>query len=86
MTITASQAGKDLHSLIKKVNDERVPVRGASVQGNAVLMSEDDYEAWQETVFLLRSPRNAGRLMRSISQMDNGGGAVHAFIDVEGAE
>ncbi|WP_026922426.1 type II toxin-antitoxin system Phd/YefM family antitoxin [Glycomyces arizonensis] len=83
MTITASEARKDLFPLIKKVNDDHAPVRISSKGGNAVLMSEEDYEAWQETMFLLRSRRNAERLMRSIAEMDAGGGTVHDLVEVE---
>ena len=83
MTITASEARKDLFPLIKKVNDDHAPVRIASKSGNAVLMSEEDYEAWQETMFLLRSRRNAERLMKSIAEMDAGGGTVRDLIEVE---
>ncbi|THV28677.1 type II toxin-antitoxin system Phd/YefM family antitoxin [Glycomyces paridis] len=83
MTITASEARKNLFPLIKKVNDDHAPVRIASKNGNAVLISEEDYEAWQETMFLLRSRRNAERLMRSIAEMDAGGGTVRDLIEVE---
>ncbi|WP_026929440.1 type II toxin-antitoxin system Phd/YefM family antitoxin [Glycomyces tenuis] len=83
MTITASEARKDLFPLIKKVNDDHAPVRIASKSGNAVLISEEDYEAWQETMFLLRSRRNAERLMKSIAEMDAGGGTVRDLIEVE---
>jgi antitoxin YefM len=83
MTITASEARRDLFPLIKKVNDDHAPVRIASKNGNAVLISEEDYEAWQETMFLLRSRRNAERLMRSIAEMDAGGGTVRDLIEVE---
>ncbi|RRS00238.1 type II toxin-antitoxin system Phd/YefM family antitoxin [Glycomyces terrestris] len=83
MTITASEARRDLFPLIKKVNDDHAPVRISSKSGNAVLMSEEDYEAWQETMFLLRSRRNAERLMRSIAEMDAGGGTVRDLIEVE---
>jgi antitoxin YefM len=37
-----------------------------SGRGNVVMMSEEEFEGWQETVHLLRSPRNAERLLRSI--------------------
>lgn len=83
MTITASEARKDLFPLIKKVNDDHAPVRISSKGGNAVLMSEEDYEAWQETMFLLRSRRNAERLMKSIAEMDAGAGTVRDLIEVE---
>jgi antitoxin YefM len=31
-------------------------------------MSADDYDAWQETVHLLRSPANAQRLMEAVAR------------------
>jgi antitoxin YefM len=33
-----------------------------------VLMSADDYDSWQETVYLLRSPENARRLMEAVAR------------------
>lgn len=56
MTISASEARKDLFPLIKRVNDDHTPVRISSKSGDAVLMSAEDYDSWQETVYLLRSP------------------------------
>ena len=35
-------------------------------RGNVVIMSEEEFNGWQETVHLLRSPRNAERLLRSV--------------------
>jgi antitoxin YefM len=83
MTITASEAMKDPFPLIKKVNDDHAPVRISSKNGNAVLISEEDYTAWQETMLLLRSRRNAERLMRSITELDAGDGAVRDLIGVD---
>jgi hypothetical protein len=40
--------------------------RGAT-SGEAVLMSADDYDSWQETVYLLRSPANARSLMEAVT-------------------
>jgi antitoxin YefM len=36
----------------------------------AVLVSEDDYNSWQETIYLLRSPANAAWLASSIAQAE----------------
>ncbi|MDI6793702.1 MAG: type II toxin-antitoxin system prevent-host-death family antitoxin [bacterium] len=41
-----------------------------------VMLSLDDYEALNETAYLLRSPRNALRLMESIKQIESGGGSL----------
>lgn len=56
MSVTASEARKRLFPLIEEVNDDRAPVEITSKRGNAVLMSADDYAAWQETAYLFRSP------------------------------
>ncbi|GAA4077894.1 type II toxin-antitoxin system prevent-host-death family antitoxin [Streptomyces shaanxiensis] len=77
MTISASEARRDLFPLIKRVNDDHTTVRIASKGGDAVLMSADDYEAWQETVYLLRSPANARRLMEAVAR-DRAGAATVA--------
>lgn len=65
MSITASEARRTLFPLIEQVNDDRTAVEITSKRGNAVLMSADDYEAWQETAYLFRSPANARRLLDS---------------------
>ncbi|MGK2854788.1 MAG: type II toxin-antitoxin system Phd/YefM family antitoxin [Microbacteriaceae bacterium] len=63
MAITASQARRELFPLIEQVNDDRAPIEITSKRGNAVLMSADEYAAWEETAHLFRSPENARRLL-----------------------
>jgi antitoxin YefM len=43
-------------------------------------MSLEDFESWQETSYLLSSPANAKRLIRSIEQLDEGGGQVRELL------
>ncbi|MHA7155719.1 type II toxin-antitoxin system Phd/YefM family antitoxin [Arthrobacter sp. TMN-50] len=68
MAITASEARARLFPLIEQVNNDHAPVEIVSKNGSAVLMSLADYEALQETAYLLRSPANAARLAESIGQ------------------
>lgn len=77
MSITASEARKSLFPLIEKVNDDRAPVEITSRRGNAVLMSADDYEAWQETAYLFRSPVNARRLLDAMDAVERGDSEEH---------
>lgn len=63
MSITASDARRNLFPLIEEVNDDRTVIEIVSRRGNAVLMSADDYAAMQESAYLLRSPENARRLL-----------------------
>ena len=68
MAITASEARKQLFPLIERVNADRQPVEITSKGGDAVLMSKTDYDALQETAYLLRAPANARRLLESLAQ------------------
>lgn len=72
MAITASEARKNLFPLIEQVNEDRTPVEITSRRGDAVLISRDEFDALQETAHLLRSPRNARRLLESLDQAVNG--------------
>lgn len=68
MSISASEARNRLFPLLQQVNADHEPVRITSKSGDAVLMSADDYDSWQETVYLLRSPENARRLMEAVAR------------------
>ena len=72
MSVTASEARRTLFPLIQQVNDDRSAVEITSKNGNAVLMSADDYAAWQETAYLFRSPANARRLLDAYAEAERG--------------
>lgn len=59
MAITASEARKNLFPLIEQVDDDHTAVEMTSNRGSAVVMSRADYDALQETAYLLRVPANA---------------------------
>ena len=81
--ITATEARKNLFGLIQKVNDDHAPVDVVSKHGNAVLISKDDYDALTETDYLLRSPKNAKRLIESLERARAGDVEVHDLISIE---
>jgi antitoxin YefM len=72
MAMTASEARKNLFPLIEQVNNDRQPIEITSKRGDAVLMSRADYEALEETAYLLRAPANARRLLESLEQARRG--------------
>ena len=45
-----------------------------SGQQAVVMMSLDDFKALEETSYLLRSPKNARRLLESIASLEGGNG------------
>ncbi|RUO23557.1 type II toxin-antitoxin system prevent-host-death family antitoxin [Aliidiomarina iranensis] len=49
---------------------------------SVVMISLDDYEALQETSYLLRSPKNARRLLESVTELEQGGGLLQNYFNV----
>ena len=78
MAVTASDARARLFPLIQQVIDDHAPVRISSKACDAAPMSAADYDAWLETIYLLRSPANARRLMGS-GRPGQGGGALTCY-------
>jgi antitoxin YefM len=76
VAISASEARSRLYPLIQQVNDDHTPVRISSKAGDAVLMSAEDFDSWQETIYLLRSPANAQHLMEAVARDKEGSAAV----------
>lgn len=76
MSVTASEARKRLFPLIEEVNADHTAVEITSRNGNAVLMSQDEYDALVETAYLFRSPANAQRLLDADSALRAGKGAA----------
>jgi antitoxin YefM len=87
VSITASEARKDLFPLIKRVNDDHDAIEIVSKHGNAVLVSAEDYAALREGAYLLRSPANARRLLRAYENALGGVNlAEQELIDPDAAD
>jgi prevent-host-death family protein len=54
--ISATEARKRLYALIDEVGDSHQPVQITGKRGNAVLLSEADWNAIQETLHLVSIP------------------------------
>lgn len=66
--------------IMDRVNDDRAPLLITRQQGKpVVMMSLDDYNALEETAYLLRSPVNAQRLIESVEQLRSGQGKTRAL-------
>ncbi len=55
-TLSVTDARKRLYNLIDEVAESGEPVQITGKRGNAVLVSEDDWRAVQETLFLVSVP------------------------------
>ena len=80
--LTYSQARSDLAKTMDKVCDDHTPIIiTRKNQRSVVMISLEDYESLEETAYLLRSPRNARRLLESIAELESGGGDERALIE-----
>jgi len=46
-----------------------------------IIMALEDYQAYEETAYLMASPRNAERLNRAIADIDAGNTVQHGLMD-----
>ncbi|MGJ8514520.1 Antitoxin YefM [Carnimonas sp. R-84981] len=71
--ISYSEARQNLSAVMYEVAEDNAPILVTRQNGAAcVLMSLDEYNALEETAYLLRSPANARHLMDSIEELRNG--------------
>jgi len=56
-TLTATEARSKLYRLIDEAASSHEPIVITGKRGSAVLVSEDDWRAIQETLFLLNIPK-----------------------------
>ena len=81
-TITYSALRKNLAKTMEKVCDDHTPVTVTRSNAQPVVMiSLDDYQALEETAYLLRSPKNAKRLLESIAELQAGQGVKRELIE-----
>lgn len=72
-TITYTMARNKLAKTIDEVNRDHAPVIITRQNGeSAVIMSLADYNAFEETSYLMRSPVNAERLLKASREAKKG--------------
>jgi antitoxin YefM len=73
----------NLASHMDAVTESRAPllVTRQGGKGNVVVIAEEEFEGWRETVHLLSNPRNADRLLHSIREAEAGEAAPRDLVD-----
>lgn len=80
--ISYTAARANLASTMKKVCDDHSPVIiTRKSESPVVMLSLEDYQAMEETAYLLRSPANARQLLESITELESGGGTQRELIE-----
>jgi len=80
--VTYTYTRQHLAEVMKSVNEDHVPVVVTSQRGKpVVILSLEDYHAFEETAYLLRNPQGAKRLLESVEELRAGGGQVREIME-----
>lgn len=79
--ITYSAARANLASTMNRVcNDHEALIITRNGEQSVVMLSLEDFQALEETAYLLRSPANAKRLLAAAAQLTAGKGVEKELI------
>ncbi len=80
--ISYTAARANLASTMANVcNDHSPIIITRKSEAPVVMMSLEDYNAMEETTYLLRSPANARNLLDSIAELEAGNGTVKELLE-----
>jgi antitoxin YefM len=81
-TLSVSETRANLKSVLDRVVADKAPIAITRQKGEGVVMiSQSEWESIEETLYLLRSPANAKRLLESIAELDAGKGVERDLIE-----
>jgi antitoxin YefM len=79
--VTYSETRANLKAMMDRAVNDHTPLVITRQRGKPVVMVDlDDWNAMQETTYLLSTPNNAKRLMESIAELDAGKGIERELI------
>ena len=80
--ISYTTARNNLAQTMDQVCEDHAPVIITRNKSQSVVMiSLEDYEALQETTYLLRVPANARRLLESVAELELGEGKERELVE-----
>ena len=82
-TTSSTDLRKNLAEELDRVTKDHEPVIVTQDGGKpaVVLLSLEDFASYEETRYLLRSPRNADRLLGAIDALERGSGVSRPLTD-----
>lgn len=82
--INYTEARNNLSSAMDKVCENHIPLAITRRNGKPVVMlSLDDYNSWEETMYLMRSEENKRRLLQAIKNVEEGNLSTKELIEVD---
>lgn len=80
--ISYSAARANLAKTMDKVCADHAPIIiTRKSESPVVMLSLEDFQAMEETAYLLRSPANARRLLESIAELESGQGTERELLE-----
>jgi antitoxin YefM len=80
---TYTQVRKNFAGIMNRVCDDHAPIIITRQNARPVVMvSLEDYNAIEETLYLFRSPKNAARLSKALQDLENKKYLSKELIDV----
>ena len=81
-TISYTSFRTNLANMLDKVNRNHKPIMVTRQNGKpAIVMSVEDFSSYEETAYLMASPKNAKRLNKAIAQIEAGESTRHEIIE-----
>ena len=80
--ITYTEARQNLAQTILRVCRDHNPIIiTRKREDSVVMMSLEDYESLTETAYLLKSPKNARRLLAALAELEEGKGQERMLVE-----
>jgi antitoxin YefM len=80
--ITYTEARENLAKTIQRVCRDHDPVViTRKREDSVVMMSLEDYDSLTETAYLLKSPKNARRLLAALGELEGGKGQQRKLLE-----
>ena len=81
-SLSYSDFRSHLAEMLDRVNDDHRPILITRQKGKpAVVMSLEDFKSYEETAYLMASPRNAERLNQAIEEIEAGNIIAHELVE-----
>jgi prevent-host-death family protein len=82
--ITDTEVQKNFTAVMNQVCDDHAPIiMTRESEAPVVIISLEDYNAIEETLYLLQSPKNAERLTKALQELKQENYQKHDLIEVE---
>ena len=81
-SISYTAARSNLVKTMEQVCQDHAPIAiTREGEGAVVMISMEDFQALEETAYLLRSPKNARRLIEAVADLGHGKGTEREIIE-----